>query len=318
MRLPTVSPRRFEQLAWVALGFLTLIILTGVAVRVTGSGLGCPDWPRCYDDGPLYAATGTHSWIEFGNRLLTFAVGLAAIAPFAAAFRRRPYRRDLVKLSALLPLGVVAQGLLGGLTVILHLAPVTVMAHHLLSIAILVAAFTLVWRARHEPGARPRHKRADARWVWSMRSLAPLGALTIFAGTLATATGPHAGGSGTGDEVQRLTFFGAQTLDWAIHQHGRIATVLGLLAAGLWFYLRRRPEAGDRDQRRALTALCALLLAQGVVGISQYLLELPAELVWVHVALASLSWLAVLWAVAAAGRLEPAQAPVPAGRRVPA
>jgi cytochrome c oxidase assembly protein subunit 15 len=151
-----------------------------------------------------------------------------------------------------------------------------------------------------------------------MRALAPLGAITIFAGTLATATGPHAGGSGTGDEVQRLTFFGAQTLDWAIHQHGRVATVLGLLAAGLWFYLRRRPEAGDPDQRRALTVLCALLLAQGVVGVTQYLLELPAELVWVHVALASLSWLAVLWAVAAAGRLEPAQTSSRAARRVPA
>lgn len=318
MRLPTVSPRRFEQLAWVALTFLTLIILTGVAVRVTGSGLGCPDWPRCYDDGPLYAATGTHSWIEFGNRLLTFAVGLAALAPLAAAFRRRPFRRDLVRLSALLPLGVVAQALLGGLTVRLHLAPVTVMAHHLLSITILVAAVALVWRARHEPGARPRRRRSEARWVWSVRALVPLGALTIFAGTLATATGPHAGGSGTGDEVQRLSFFGAQTLDWAIHQHGRIATVLGLLAAGLWFYLRRRPEAGDRDQRRALTLLCALLLAQGVVGFTQYRLELPAELVWLHVALASLSWLAILWAVAAAGRLEPAQSRAPVARRVPA
>ncbi len=118
--------------------------------------------------------------------------------------------------------------------------------------------------------------------------------------------------------MQRLTFFGAQTLDWAIQQHGRIATVLGLLAAGLWLYLLRRPEAGDRDQRRALTVLCALLLAQGVVGVTQYLLELPAELVWVHVALASLSWLAVLWAVAAAGRLEPAQTSSRAARRVPA
>ena len=318
MRLPTVSPRRFEQFAWVALVFLTLIILTGVAVRVTGSGLGCPDWPRCYDDGPIYAATGTHSWIEFGNRLLTFFVGLAAIAPFAAAFRRRPFRRDLVKLSALLPLGVVAQGMLGGLTVILHLAPVTVMAHHLLSIAILVAAFALVWRARHQPGTRPRRGRAEARWVWSVRALAPLGAITIFAGTLATATGPHAGGSGTGDEVQRLTFFGAQTLDWAIHQHGRVATVLGLVAAGLWFYLRRRPEAGDGDQRRALTVLCALLLAQGVVGFAQYMLELPAELVWLHVTLASLSWLAILWAVAAAGRLERAEVRAPAAERAAA
>lgn len=315
MSLPTVSPRRFEQLAWVALAFLTLIILTGVAVRVTGSGLGCPDWPRCYEDGPVFASTGTHSYIEFANRLLTGAVGIAALAAFVGAFRRRPFRRDLAKLSALLPLGVASQALLGGLTVRLDLAPVTVMAHHLLSIAILVAAVSLVWRARHEPGTRPR--RTDRRLVWSVRALAPLGAITIFAGTVATATGPHAGGSGTGDEVARLTFFGSGTVDWAIHQHGRIATVLGLLAAGLWLYLRRRPGAGDRDQRRALTVLCALLAAQGVVGFTQYLLELPAELVWLHVALASLSWITILWAVAATGRLAPAQARAPAPR-VPA
>jgi len=313
MRLPTVSPRRYRQFAWVGLVFLTLIVLTGAAVRVTGSGLGCPDWPRCYENGPVFAQTGAHSYIEFANRLMTGVVGFAALLPFVAAFRRRPYRRDLTRLSALLPLGVVAQALLGGLTVKMDLAPVTVMAHYLLSAAILVAAVGLVWRAHHAPGERPRRGDGERRLTWATRALAPLGLVTIAAGTLATAAGPHAGGEGTGDEVARLTFFGSGTLDWTINQHGRMATVLGLLAAGLWLYLRRRPRAGDRQQRHAITALCALMVAQGVVGLVQYRLELPPSLVWVHVVLASLTWLAVLWAVAAAGRLEPAEARAPAG-----
>jgi cytochrome c oxidase assembly protein subunit 15 len=179
-----------------------------------------------------------------------------------------------------------------------------------LSMLILVAAVTLAWRARYEPGERPR--RLDCTSVWAVRALLPLGALTIFFGTAATAAGPHAGGEGTGDKVVRLHWRGADTLTWAVHQHGAIATLLGLSCVGVWFLLRSR--AADAQTRSAVTAACVLVACQGVVGSAQYALHLPAEMVWFHVVLAALTWLSLLWATAAAGRLAPAPVAAPAPR----
>ena len=210
----TLTPRQYRQVAELALVFLTLIVFTGAAVRLSGSGLGCPDWPRCY--GRVAPPLETHAWIEFGNRMLSGLVGIVAAAAGLLAFRRRPFRRDLAIIGVLLPLGVVGQAVLGGFTVRNHLAPGFVMGHFVLSMLILIAAATLAWRARWEPGERPRA--TDRLAVWSVRALVPLGALTILVGTAATAAGPHAGGAGTGDEIDRLEWKGAATLDWAIHQ----------------------------------------------------------------------------------------------------
>jgi cytochrome c oxidase assembly protein subunit 15 len=302
----TITPERYALVARVALVMLTLIVLTGAAVRVTGSGLGCPTWPKCTDSS-LYTQLTTHGVIEFGNRVLTFFVGFAAIAAFAASFLRRPLRRDLVWLSLLLPLAVVAQAVLGGFTVIYKLAPGFVMSHYLLSMLTLVACVALDWRARHEPGEGERGgDRLVTRAVWA---LVPFGAITIFAGTAATAAGPHAGGAGTGDVVKRLDFRGADTLRFVVEQHARLATLLGLAAVGLWVLARRR--GAPPQQRRALTLLCLLLAAQGVVGGVQYALELPAEIVWVHVGLAATTWLAILWVVAATGEPRPRRAAAP-------
>jgi cytochrome c oxidase assembly protein subunit 15 len=305
-RFPTLTPRQYRQVAELALVFLTLIVFTGAAVRLSGSGLGCPDWPKCY--GKVAPPLETHAWIEFGNRLLSGLVGVVAAAAGLLAFRRRPFRRDLARLGVLLPLGVIGQAVLGGFTVRYHLAPGFVMGHYVLSMLILIAAAALAWRARHEPGTRPRS--TDRLAVWSVRALLPLGALTIFVGTAATAAGPHAGGAGTGDEIDRLEWKGAGTLDWAIHQHGRIATVLGVAAVAVWFLLRRR--RAHAEVRRAVTVSCLLLAVQGIVGGIQYRLELPAEIVWLHVALAACLWLALLWAAAAAGRLTPIAQPAAA------
>ncbi|MDP9384466.1 MAG: COX15/CtaA family protein, partial [Actinomycetota bacterium] len=290
-RLPTVTPRTYLRIAYAALGVLTLIVFTGAAVRLTGSGLGCPDWPKC-NGASLAPELETHGLIEFGNRLLTGVVGLPCILAFLAAFRRRPYRRDLTLIAFLLPLGVLAQAILGGMTVWYDLAPGWVMGHHLLSMLLLVAAVSLVWRSRYEPGERPWA--TDRAATWAVRALAPLGFVAIAAGTVATAAGPHAGGEGTGDEVDRIEWFGLETLEWAIKGHARIAAALGLAAVGVWWLLRRR--GGDTLTRRALTVVCLLLAAQGAVGTTQYLLELPPGIVWVHVALAALTWIALLWA----------------------
>jgi heme a synthase len=369
----TVTPRQFLVLAYVALGALTLIVFTGAAVRLTGSGLGCPTWPKCY--GNLYPPLSSHAVIEFGNRTLTVPVSIAAGLAWLGALRRRPYRRDLAWLAGLLPLGVVAQAILGGLTVRGALDYGWVMAHFALSMLVLVAAIALVGRARTSPdldlaaaerpagggdaggrgaaargagartakgrraaAARPAEARpaearpAEARVAgargaagagigdrdrvlvrWT-RGLVGLAALTIFAGTAATAAGPHAGGS-PGQKINRLDFDGKGTMDFVIHRHGEIAFAFGLVAVLTW-YLARRRGAGQ-SLRQALTAVCVLLAVQGLVGLDQYETHLPTELVWVHVVLATLTWLATLWAALVAGR-RPAQSATIAPLEAPA
>ncbi|MDQ3677119.1 MAG: COX15/CtaA family protein [Actinomycetota bacterium] len=296
----TVTPERYAQITRFALWTLGLIVLTGAAVRVTGSGLGCPTWPKCTQTS-LYTELNTHGVIEFGNRVLTSVVGFAAIAAFAGAFRRRPYRKDLVLLGAMLPLGVLAQIVLGGFTVRYDLAPGFVMSHYLLSMVILVAAVALDWRAHREPD--DRSVTTDRLLGWGTHALLGLGALTIFAGTAATAAGPHAGGAGTGDVINRLDFKGTETLNFVISQHSKLAAALGVLAVALWALARRR--GASPQQRRSLTVLCVLLAIQGAIGGLQYELELPAEMVWVHVALAAGTWVALLFTAAHFGRLEP-------------
>jgi cytochrome c oxidase assembly protein subunit 15 len=286
------------RFAYAGLVALTLIVLTGAAVRLTGSGLGCPTWPKCY--GNVYPPLRTHALIEFSNRLITVPVSIAAGFAWLAAVRRRPYRRDLVWLGALRPLGVVAQAVLGGFTVKGALDYGWVMGHFALSMLILVAAVVLVWRACNEMGAA-----TDRTVVRALRWLVALGALTIFAGTAATAAGPHAGGS-PGQKINRLDFDGRATMDFVIHRHAEIALVFSLAAVFVWWLARRREVAPA--VQRPLTVLCWLLALQGAVGLDQYETHLPTELVWVHVALASGVWIGLLWAACVAGALAPFRA----------
>jgi cytochrome c oxidase assembly protein subunit 15 len=225
-------------------------------------------------------------------------VAFAAFAAGILAFFRRPFRRDLAILGALLPLGVMGQAVMGGLTVLYGLAPGWVMGHYLLSMTVLVAAGALAWRARpaFERDEPPAADRATARAVWC---LFVLGGLTIFVGTAATAAGPHAGGEGTGDVVHRFTFKGSSTVNWLIDRHGVLATLLGLLAVGTWYLARQR--GADAELRARLTRVCVLLAVQGVVGIVQFQLDLPAEIVWLHVVLATLLWVGLVLAVLQVG-----------------
>ncbi|HWX44262.1 MAG TPA: COX15/CtaA family protein [Solirubrobacteraceae bacterium] len=349
----TLTSRQYVLVAYCALVALTLIVLTGAAVRLTDSGLGCPQWPECY--GKLYPPLSTHAVIEFSNRVISVPVVLAAGFAWLGALRRRPYRRDLVWLGALLPIGVVCQAVLGGLTVRGKLDYGWVMGHFSLSMLILVAATALAWRAQYEPdrsretlafgagrfgdagrSGDARHRRVspgfggasvspigprfgqrprggDRTLVWSARALVALGALTIFAGTAATAAGPHAGGN-PGEPINRLDFHGRGTMDFVIHRHAEIAVAFGLLALLVWWLARRRDA--DPAMRRSTTLVCVLLALQGAVGLDQYETHLPTELVWVHVGLACACWIAALWTLYAAGRL-PQRAPVVQERPAP-
>src|SRR3954465_11234249 len=304
-----ISRERYAQVTAVALAALALNVLTGAGVRLTGSGLGCPDWPKCY--GGTVPPLETHAVIEYGNRVLTGFVGIAVIAASILAWFRKPFRWHLALFGALLPLGVIGQAILGALVVKYHLAPGLVMSHFILSMLLLDAAFALAWCSRYEPWERRRS--SDRLGVWSVRGLVPLGQLTILAGTITTASGPHAGAH-AGQLVHRFTFEGTGTLEWVVQRHAVAATLFGMGAVAVWLLLRR--EGGERRALRPLTFVIALLAVQGVVGGVQWWLKLPSEIVWIHVTLATATWLATLWTVAGAGRPEPpgegSAAPAPA------
>ncbi len=293
------GPDTYRRLTYRALFVISLVVATGAAVRLSGSGLGCPTWPKCF--GKVYPPLESHSLIEFGNRVLSAIIGVGTLATAVLAFRRRPFRRDLAILAVLLPLGIVGQAVLGGYTVRAKLAPGFVMAHFYLSVIILIPAVALAWRATHEPGSRPRAN--DRAVVWAVRGLGPLAALTLFAGTIATASGPHSGAA-VGQHVKRLHFDGASTLSFAVHMHATVALVFGLAVAGVW--LLKRSRSGPLGSRDPLTVLGLLVAAQGAVGAIQYELAIPSELVEVHVVLATATWVVALWAIARAGRLAPA------------
>jgi cytochrome c oxidase assembly protein subunit 15 len=303
----SVGAETYTRIALAALVLLTLIVFTGAAVRLTGSGLGCPTWPKCTDSS-FHSELNSHGLIEFGNRVLTFFVSVGAIAAALFVFLRRPLddrRRDLEVLAILLPVGVIAQAVVGGLSVLYKLAPGWVMAHYVISAAILIAAFELWWRSARSPEELSSLS-SDRTLVLLVRGLTVLAAVAIFIGTASTAAGPHAGASGTGEFVHRLDFWGGETLRRLIHLHGYLVTVLGVGTVAAWWLARRR--GANRELVLTLMLTCLLLLAQGVVGITQYETELPSEVVWVHVALATLTWVGYVHVWAAAGR--------PAARRV--
>jgi heme a synthase len=304
----TLSLSTYRWFAYGALLTLVLIVFSGAAVRLTGSGLGCPTWPDC--SGTFVPELDTHVWIEYGNRLFSTVVGAACLAAGLLAYQVRPRRPDLLRPATVLAAGVVAQGLLGGLTVALHLSWQVVIAHYLLSIVLLTAGALLVWRVRKPPG---KAQTRDRLGVLATRVLVVYGAVVIVAGTFATAAGPHAGGAGTDDVVERLDAFGASTLRTLIHLHGHMATAMGIVAVALWAFAWRR-GAGP-VLMRALTGVCVLIAVQGIVGLVQYHNALPAEWVWVHASLPAVLWTVLVWAWMAAGSPAPVAADEPARAR---
>ncbi len=267
-----LTPARFRPLAVAALLMLAAIVVTGAAVRLTGSGLGCDDWPRCSDTA-FVDVSSKHTAIEQGNRLFTGLVGAAVIACVGGALARRPRRRDLTVLAALLVLGVLANAVLGGISVLVDLHPLAVQGHMLLSMGLIVAGTMLVRRAG-EPDGMPRVAVVSAPTLTLVRAHFALTCVAIVAGTVVTAAGPHAG-----DED-------AVRLDVAISTVARLhgASVIATLILALAIAWRIRTIAADRQ---ALTgALSAWIFAgalQGALGYVQYLNGVPALLVWLHV-----------------------------------
>jgi heme a synthase len=281
-----------------------VIISTGEAVRLSSSGLGCPDWPSCTKSSAVAAhsagQTTLNSWIEFGNRLLNFPLVAVAGLTFIAFLRYYQVsgrtRKDLVWLSAVLPLGVVAQAVLGGIVVLTKLNPALVSAHFLLSAAvILTAAVVLHARAcalaaAAAGGPAQPPVRTDLRVLAGV--LAGVTALMLAAGTVVTGTGPLAGTTidshGHRTTVPRFHF----SLESVTQLHADIGWFIGALCLALVIGLRF--AGGSRRTVRLGWTVLAGLGVQGVIGYVQYFNHLPAGLVWVHVATAIVLWIFVL------------------------
>ena len=281
MRAVRLSPRAYERLTLVAAVAVAFIIVTGAAVRLTGSGLGCPDWPTCTGTH-VVAALSYHQMVEFVNRTVTAAVSVVVILAVLGSRVRVPRRRDLTVLSWGLVAGVVGQIVLGGITVLVKLAPEAVMAHFLVSMALLADAVVLHHRAGQPDG--PRRPLLDRDLVRLGRLMIVLTALTLVLGTVVTSSGPHSGDP----KARRFEL----SLHRVTQLHGGSAMLLVALAVATVLLLRVN-RAPHPVQRRALVVLEALA-AQVSIGYAQYFTGVPALLVGVHVGGAVVVWTAVL------------------------
>jgi cytochrome c oxidase assembly protein subunit 15 len=283
-----------------------VIVVTGGAVRLTGSGLGCPTWPKCTDDSlTATSAMGFHGAIEFGNRMLTYVLCAAVGWAIIAARSQKPYRRGLVRLGWAQFWVVMMNAVLGGIVVLVGLNPYTVAAHFVATSA-LIAVATVTWqRTREGDGApRPLVGTSVRQLVWC---LVAASALLILVGTVVTGAGPHAGDS---SEVERMP------VDWETVSkvHAVLAWIVVSLTFALWFVLKA-VDAPEEPLHRT-RELFVVLLAQGVIGYVQYFTDLPEILVGLHMLGSALVWIAVL-RVLLALRERP-EAEVPEVPEVPA
>ncbi|KOV99621.1 MULTISPECIES: COX15/CtaA family protein [unclassified Streptomyces] len=280
----TPAPRTVRRAALAALVMSVVIVVTGGAVRLTGSGLGCPTWPTCTDDSlTTTRAMGFHGVIEFGNRMLTYVLCAAVGWAIIAARAGKPWRRGLTRLGWAQFWVVMGNAVLGGIVVLVGLNPYTVAAHFLLSTA-LIAIATVMWQRTREGDEAPRPLvgKAVQQLVWF---LVLASVLLIAVGTVVTGAGPHAGDS---SEVDRIP------IDWetVAKLHAVLAWIVVTLTFALWFVLKavdapQGPLARTRE-------LFIVLLAQGVIGYVQYFTHLPEVLVALHMLGSCLIWIATL------------------------
>lgn len=278
-----ITPATYRAITAGALVAVGLIIVSGAAVRLTGSGMGCPTWPTC-EDGSLVprGATGANGWIEFVNRTFTGAVSVAVALAVLGSRRRDPRRRDLTRLSWGLVAGVFAQALLGGLVVFLHVTPVAVAGHYLLS-AVLVANAVLLHHRAGEPEGL-RRPTATPALVQRSRLLLGLASAVLVTGTLVTGSGPH-----SGDEA-------ADRLPFAVVTVARLhsLTVWAFLAVVVVVLLQASRGDAAPDTLGRGRVLVAVIVAQGTLGYVQYAANVPEVLVGVHVLGSVLVWIAAL------------------------
>ncbi|MFE5589788.1 heme A synthase [Streptomyces sp. NPDC056549] len=280
----TPSPRTLRRAALAAVVMSVLIIVTGGAVRLTGSGLGCDTWPKCTDDSLIVTPEqGYRGAIEFGNRMLTYVLSAAVGWAIIAARSTKPWRRGLTRLGWAQFWIVMSNAVIGGITVWMGLNPWTVAGHFLAANSLLTVA-VITWHRTGEgdTAPRPRVPRPVRKLSWAITIVS---ALLIVLGTTVTGAGKHAGDS---SDVPRMPW------DWtnAAHVHAIAAWVVCALALAMWLVLRV-VDAPD-DTRARARDLLVVLLAQGAIGYVQYFTGVPELLVAAHMLGSSLMWIAVL------------------------
>ncbi|MEU3462410.1 COX15/CtaA family protein [Streptomyces sp. NPDC006733] len=294
----TPSPVTVQRACAAALAMAVVIVVTGGAVRLTSSGLGCPTWPKCTDESLTTTSDmGLHGVIEFTNRMLTYVLCAAVGWAIIAVRSQKPWRRSLTRLGWAQFWVVMGNAVLGGITVLTGLNPYVVAGHFLLSSALITVAVVTWQRAREGDGpVRPLVGRPVQQLAWVLTACC---ALLIAVGTVVTGAGPHAGDSA---EVHRIP------IDWktVAQLHADLAWVVVALTLALWFVLRAvdapaGPKARTRD-------LFLVLLAQGAIGYVQYFTHLPEVLVGLHMLGSALIWIGVL-RVALSMRERPAEQP---------
>ena len=279
--VPGVSPKIYRIVCGAALGSLCVIILTGALVRLTGSGLGCEDWPRCNESRFVDVSTG-HTFIEQANRLFTGVVSASVIAAVLVSHRVRPRRRDLVVLAWSLVAGVLAQVVIGGIVVLTGLNPWANMAHFLVSL-VLVASALLLYRRAAVGSEDPWWRDVPERERPLLGVLVVSATAAIVAGTVVTATGPHAG-----DE--NATRFGFALESVARVHGGLVIATLASLVALMW----RNRRSTNTEFRDSLVTLAFVGFAQAGVGYLQYFTGVPVVLVAAHIVGAVAFFMAVL------------------------
>jgi heme a synthase len=280
----TPAPETVRRAALTALVMSVVIIVTGGAVRLTSSGLGCDTWPKCSGDS-LYATSemGVHGAIEFGNRMLTYVLSAAVGWAIVAARSVKPRRRGLSRLAWAQFWVVAGNAVIGGVTVLTGLNPYTVAGHFLLATGLLTVA-TLTWLRAAEGDAPPRPLVGPAV-AKLVRALVVVSAALVTAGTVVTGAGPHAGDS---SEVPRMPV----ALETAAQVHAALAWIVVVLTLAVWLWLRAfDAPVGPRARARELLLV---LLAQGALGYVQYFTELPEILVGTHLLGAAVVWIATL------------------------
>jgi cytochrome c oxidase assembly protein subunit 15 len=304
MRFPSNSNRLGSVLSTLIFTGLVVLqiglVITGGAVRLTGSGLGCPTWPECtpgsFKPIPHQVQGQVHAWIEFGNRLLTFLLFVFAIAALVAAFKlgkklREPKDQSRVKFLALAQvLGILGQGVLGGITVLTHLNPIPVAGHFLLSIALIAGALSLRQKMKEKIGVMTSVITKKMSQV-----LLGLTVLILTLGTIVTGSGPHAG------DIKAKRFgFDPKTVSW-IHADTVIALIC--LTIGLILVVHTSEPAEVKAKfGGALKIFLFISLAQGAIGYIQYFTKLPEIIVGLHLLGASLVWLA-MWNLILTGNI---------------
>ncbi len=277
-----IGPRPFLLLCRLTLATVVLNVVTGAAVRLSDSGLGCPDWPTCAQRH-LTPPLSLHPVIEFGNRMVVTILVVACAATVLASFRRRPVRTDLRWLSVGLILGVLGEAVLGAYVVYSKLNAYVVMVHFMVGMALLAVAVVLTLRAGHGAGRGTLTVTRGALWL--TRVLVGLLVLVLAAGAATTGAGPHAGGKG----AKRIPI-GLEDMT-RIHAEIVITSALVLLAL-LWVLWRTNAPSHVQDSGRILLGA---MIVQGVIGYTQFFTHLPAVLVGIHVLGASLVWSTALW-----------------------